>query len=432
MQLKREQPEPTKFKLTIVANATELEAAKSTALDRLSQNVKVPGFRAGKAPAKLVEKQLDPSALQSEFLDQAVNQLYSDAVNKEKLRPVAQPQISITKFVPFSTLEFTAEAEAVGDIKSADYKKIKLAPKPVEVSAAEVNKVIENLQQRAAIKSEVKRAAKNGDEVTINFDGSDAESGEPIEGAAGQDYPLVLGSKNFIPGFEEQLVGLKAGSDKSFEITFPADYSVPSLQKRKVKFAVKVSKVQEMKLPKVDEAFAKTLGPFKSVAELKADAKKELIAEKTQQQRRAYETELLEKIAAKTEVAIPPALVDEELNRLEEEEKRDLAYRGQTWQEHIEAEGVTAEEHRQRNRAGAETRVKAGLILGEIADQEKISITPEDLKVRIKLLKGQYPDPAMQAELDKPDNQRDVLSRMMTEKTLDLLTSSASALVKSK
>lgn len=426
MQITREQPEPTKFKLNLVADTQELNDAKAAAIQNLSQNIKVPGFRVGKAPANLVEKQIDPASLQSEFLDQVINNLYPQAVDQEKLRPVAQPQISVTKFVPFTTLEFTAEAEAVGQIKLGDYKKIKLAPKKTEVTADEVNKLLENLRQRSATKTDVKRAAKNGDEVSINFSGSDAKTGEPIEGAAGQDYPLVLGSKNFIPGFEEQLIGLKAGDDKSFELTFPADYGVPALQKRRVKFEVTVIKVQELKLPKLDDKLAASLGPFKSVADLKKDAKKELAAEKEQQNRRAFENELLEKIAAQTEVAIPKALVDEEISRIEDEEKRDLAYRGQTWQEHLEAEGVSDEEHRERNRSGAEMRVKAGLILGEIANQEKITVSPEELQLRLKLLKGQYPDEAMQAELDKPANQRDILNRMMTEKTLDHLRELAS------
>ena len=227
--------------------------------------------------------------------------------------------------------------------------------------------------------------------MTINFSGTDAKTDEPIEGAAGQDYPLVLGSKNFIPGFEEELTGLKTGANKAFELTFPKDYGMADLQNRKVKFEITVVNVQELKLPKLDENFAATLGPFKSLAELKADAKKELAAEKEQQNRRAYENELLEKIAAKTEVAIPKSLIDDEISRIEEEEKRDLAYRGQTWQEHLEAEGVTDEEHRERNRAGAEMRVKAGLILGEVAEEEKVTVTPEELEIRIQLLKRPVP-----------------------------------------
>jgi trigger factor len=426
MQTSLERVEPTKFKLTISAEVNEILAAKDSSLLKLSANVRVPGFRSGKAPAALVEKQIDPSSLQSEFLEQIVNQLYTQAVNQQKLRPVASPEITITKFVPFTNVEFTAETESVGVIKISDYKKIRVPKKKVSVSTVEVNQVLENLRQRGATKSEVKRAAKDGDEAVINFSGNDTKTKEPIEGAAGQDYPLVLGSKNFIPGFEGNIIGLKSGDTKEFDLVFPKDYSAAELQGRKVTFEVSVIKVQQLKLPKLDDAFAASLGPFKTVADLKADAKKELTAEKEQQNQRAYENEVLEKIAADSDVPIPQLLIEEESKRMEEDEKRDLAYRGQTWQEHLDAEGISAEQHRKRNEAGASARVKAGLILGEVADQEKITVSPEDLQIRIQLLKGQYTDVAMQSELDKPENQRDILSRMMTEKTLDLLCSLAS------
>lgn len=425
MQINREQINPTTTKLTIVAEPAELETVKQHVLKSLTKNVKVPGFRAGKAPANLIEKQVDPTVLQSEFVDHAVNDLYIDAVEQTGVRPAAQPQVTITKFVPFESLEFTAEVEAVGDIKLPDYTAIKLARKPVEVTADEVKTVVQNLLQRAATKQPVDRAAKLGDEVTIDFAGTDAATKEPIAGADGTDYPLVLGSKRFIPGFEEELVGLKKDASKTFVITFPEDYGSKELQKRKVSFAVTVKQVQELSEPKADDAFAATVGPFKTLAELKADIKKQIQAEKQQEADRSYDNELLEKIAAKSEVAVPTILVEEEINRIEEEEKRNTMYKGQTWQEHLDAEGLTAEEHREKQRAGAEMRVKAGLILGEIAQAEGITVTPEELQMRIELLRGQYPDAAMQAELDKADNQRDIRSRMMTEKTIDKLRSYA-------
>ncbi|PIZ62907.1 trigger factor [Candidatus Saccharibacteria bacterium CG_4_10_14_0_2_um_filter_52_9] len=418
MQIKREQINPTTVKLTIIAEQAELNTVKAHVLSKLSANVKVPGFRPGKAPANIVEKNIDPTALQSEFLDHGINDLYVEAVQQQKLRPVSQPKVAVTKFVPFSTLEFTAEVETVGDIKLADYKKIKLAAKPAEVTAAEVTTVINNLRQRAATKQDVQRAAKPGDEVAIDFKGTDAKTKAPIDGADGTAYPLVLGSKSFIPGFEEELVGLKAGSEKSFVITFPKDYGATELQSREVNFDVTVTKVKELTEPKANDAFAATVGSFKTLAELKADIKKQLAAEKQQEANRTFDNELLQKIAAKSEVAIPKSLVDEEIDRIEEEEKRNTVYRGQTWQEHLDAEGLTAEEHHEKQREGAELRVKAGLILGEIAEKEQVSVTPEELEIRMQLLKGQYPDPAMQAELEKPDNRRDIQSRMLTEKAL--------------
>lgn len=425
MQINREQIEPTKVKLTIVAEQSELDKVKQHVIRDLSKNVKVPGFRQGKAPANLIEKQIDTTTLQSEFLEHAVNDLYGDAIDQTGVRPVSAPQIAIIKFVPFTTLEFSAEIEAIGEIKLADYTKIKLASKPVEVAAADVNNVIDNLRQRAATKNEVERAAKNGDEVIIDFNGTDAKTKQPIEGTEGTAYPLTLGSNSFIPGFEDEVVGLKPNASKDFDIVFPKDYNVADLQSRKVTFSIKVLKVQELIQPKADDAFAATVGPFKTMAELKADIKKQLKVEKQQEANRTYDNELLEKIAEKSQVAIPPSLIDEEIARLEGEEKRNIVYRGQTWQEHLDEEGLTAEQHREKQRGGAELRVKGGLILGEISQAEQISVTPEELEMRLQLLKGQYPDPAMQAELDKPENRRDVLSRLLTEKTLDKLRSYA-------
>jgi trigger factor len=421
MQITQSNPEPTVAKLTITAEPAELERIKQAVLQRLAQHVKVQGFREGKAPANLVEKQIDTAQLQSEFLEQAVNQLYVGAVQQQKLRPAAQPQIAISKFVPFSTLEFTAEVDAVGETKLGDYKNVKLAKKPVEVTAKDVDQVVDNLLGRAATKQEVKRAAKKGDETIINFKGVDAETKKAIQGADGSEYPLALGSGSFIPGFEDAVIGIEPGHKKTFELTFPKDYGVKDLQGRKVEFTVTVLKVNELVKPKLDDAFAATVGPFKAVAELKADIKKQLKAEKDREAQTLYDNELLEKIAAGSEVAIPDSLIDGEIDRMEEEEKRNLVYRGQTWEEHLKAEGVTAEEHREQKRDSATMRVKIGLLLGEIADKEGIDVTPEELEIRIQLLKGQYPDPTMQAELDKPENRQDIHSRLMTEKTIDKL-----------
>lgn len=421
MKITNEQLTPTKRKLTIAAESSELAAIKEHVLRRLSANVKVQGFRPGKAPLNIVEKNVDQNVLQTEFLDHAVNDLYVQTIEQQQVRPAAQPSITVTKFVPFTTLEFVAEVEAVGAIKLADYKKIKLPLPKVTVTAKDVDEVLENLRGRAAEKKAVERAARQGDEAVINFSGTDAKTKEAIPGADGTDYPLVLGSNAFIPGFEEEVVGLKPGAEKTFDITFPKDYGAQDMQGRKVTFKVTVTKVNERVLPKLDDAFAATVGPFKTLADLKADIKKQLSAERQREAQRAYDNDLLQKITETSDVPVPDALVEEEIDRIEEEEKRNVVYQGQTWQEHLDAEGLSAEAHREKQREAATLRVKAGLVLGEIAQEEGVTVTPEELETRVMLLKNQYPEEAMQAELDKPENRRDILNRMMTEKTLETL-----------
>ncbi len=427
MQINREQLTPTKIKLSVTADPALLNGVKAEVVALLGRNIKVQGFRAGKAPKHLIEKQIDQNTLQSEFLEQAVNRAYVQALQSESIRPTAQPTIVISKYVPFDTLEFTAELDAVGEIKLADYKKIKLAPKPVKITHEQLDAVLADLKGRVADKEDVQRAVKSGDQATLDFSGIDAKSKEPIQGGDGKDYPLLIGSNSFIPGFEDNVIGMKAGDTKDFEITFPADYSVQALQKRKVVFTVTLNSVQAVKEPKLDDTFAAKVGPFKTMAELKADIKTQLTQEAEMQNRRNYENELLETLARTSEVAIPEGLIEDEISRLEEEEKRNLVYRGQTWQEHLDAEGEDAASHREKNREPATMRVKAGLVLGEIAEQENINVTPEELEIRIQSLKGQYKDVAMQAELDKPENRRDIASRIVSEKTIQKLAEYSAA-----
>lgn len=427
MQVSRKDQSETNVQLTLTADEKVLAAAKQEALKHVAKNLKLQGFREGKAPMSLVEKSADPATLQSEFLDIAMNRMYGAALDEEKLRPVAQPKVTVKKFVPFTELELDVEVEVIGKIKLADYKKVKVEKPAVKVTAKEIDEVLASLRTREAEKKEVKRAAKDGDEITIDFKGTDAKTGDDIQGADGKAYPLVLGSNTFIPGFEPELIGLKAGDEKTFDITFPKDYGVAALQSRAVKFAVKVIAVKEVVEPKLDDEFAAKVGPFKTVAELKEDVKKQLQTEKEYQADREFVDKLLTTLGEQSTVAIPPVLIDEQLERMEAEERQNIMYRGQTWQEHLDAEGVTADEHRERMRPDAEMRVKAGLVLAEIAETEKIAVTPEELEVRMQLMKGQYPDPQMQAELDKPENRRDIVSRMMSEKTIDKLKEYATA-----
>jgi trigger factor len=427
MQVTRENLNPTKVKLTIAADEKQLEQAKQQSLRVVAKDMRLPGFRPGKAPLTLVEKHANPNVLQQDFLERAMNLAYGQALAQEKLQPIAQPEVTISKFVPYDLLEIVAEVEVIGEIKLSDYRKLRVAKKEVKITAKDVDAVIEQLQQREAVKTDVDRAAKNGDQVTIDFRGVDAKSGEPINGADGKQYPLMLGSDSFIPGFEENLVGIKTGEEKIFQITFPKDYGVTALQSRKVEFTVTVHKIQAVELPKVDAEFAAKVGPFKDVAELKDDIKKQLTAEQETQAQRTYEEEILNTVADKATVEIPASLIDQEISRMEADERQNLMYRGQTWQEHLEAEGVTEAQHREQNRGQAERRVKAGLVLAEIAERERITIDRAEAEQRLTELKSRYQDKAMQAELNKPENQREIASRLLTEKTIAKLVGYASA-----
>lgn len=420
MQITLTHPSDTQAKLKIVANEAELSTMKETVLAKFQKQVKIQGFREGKAPLALVEKNVDPSALETEFLDEAINQMYIQAVNDKKLRVVNNPQVNIVKWVPFTTLEFEADVEIIGEVKLPDYKKIKVVKDTPKVTAEDVAAVLKQLQTRAAEKKDVDRAAKLGDQVYIDFKGVDVK-GEAISGADGTDYPLILGSKTFIPGFEDNVVGMTAAEEKTFTLKFPKEYGVKALANKDVTFTVTATKVQEVIEPKADDAFAATVGPFKTIAELKENIKQQLVTERQTEVDRKFENEIVEAIAAKTKVALPKTLVDSQIDRMDTDEKQNLLYRGQTWEEHLKDEGLTEEEHHEQKRPQAESQVRAGLALAEIAEAEGIRVTDDELDVRMQLLRGQYKDPGMQEELAKPEAMRDIHSRMMTEKTIDKL-----------
>lgn len=424
MQTKVTHSSPTEAVLTVVATASELQAIKTLALQSFQQTVTVPGFRPGKIPAAVLEKHVDPNKLSSEVLDQTLQQLYPEALRAEKLRPVDRPAITIDKFVPFTELEFKATVPVIGQIKLPDYKTMTLEKPVVKLTAKDVNEVLESLQARAATHKDVDRAAKKGDRTYIDFAGVDSK-GKPINGADGKDYPLDLGSNTFIPGFEDNLIGVKPGTDKTFTLTFPKDYGVKALANKKVTFTVTVTKVQESTRPVLDDAFAATVGPFKTLADLKADIKKQVTIERQQQADRDYESQLIRMISDKSMVDIPKPLVDEQVERLEQAERQNLMYRGQTWEEHLKEEGVTEEQHREQKRPEAEERVKASLVLAEIADTEGLDVTSEELESRLTQYRAQYKDAQMQAELDKPEARQDIASRILTEKTVAVLVKHA-------
>lgn len=421
MQVTRTDISPTKVQLSITADEPELTKLKQHTLSHFQAKTKVAGFRTGKAPLNVVEKNVDQTALQSEFLDEAVNHLYQSAVTNEKVKAFGRPSISLKKFVPFTNLEFDAEVEILGDVKLADYKKIKKTKTKAEVTAKDVSEVIDSLKQRSATKTAVTRAAKAEDEAIIDFKGVDAAK-KPIKGADGEDYPLTLGSNTFIPSFEDNVIGMKAGEEKTFTLTFPKDYGVKTLANKKVAFTVTVKTINELTEPKVDDEFAAKVGPFKTVAELKADIKKQLGVEKQNQADRQLENEIILEVVDNSSLYLPETLVDEQLERLRAEVRQNLAYRGQTWQEMLDAEGVTEEQYTKKElRPEAERRVKTGLVLAEISVAEKLKVTPEELEVRMQILKGQYTDAEMQTELAKPEARQEIASRLLTEKTVERL-----------
>lgn len=408
--------------ITIELDASDLAPLKAQTIAHLAKHVKVAGFRPGRVPANIAEKHIDPAQLNGELLENAVNDAAVKVLDAEGIMPLDRPKVEVKKFVPDQQLEFTAELEVIPDIKLGDYKKLKATKTKVEVGAKDVDDVIDNLRRQQATTDKADRPAKDGDEVSIDFVGTGTD-GKEVEGATGKDYKLVLGSKSFIPGFEEGLLGAKAGDKLDLKLTFPKDYHHEPLKGAKVNFAVTVNAVNEVKMPEADDKFAAKVGPFKTLADLKDDIKRELAEQKERQAEDELKDSLIEQLVKASNVPVPEVLVGDQLASIERDFVQNLMYRGQTLDMYLASKNLTKEQWQQNElREAAERRVKVGLVLSELSKVEKIEVTREELDARLAEMLDRYKNsPEIQKQIDNPDARRDLANRVLTEKTVNRL-----------
>ncbi len=412
----------TKVQVKITVSAEELADIKQKTLARLASKVKVAGFRPGKVPAKVAEKNLEANYVNSEVLEDAINSAAVEAFDIEKITPLDQPKVDVQKYVPNEELEFTVNFETLPKIKLGDYKKLKAKKVVEKVDEKEVAEVIKNIQRSAAKKQVVERAAKIGDEVILDFEGKDKD-GKEVPGATGRDYALELGSNSFIPGFEDGLVDKKAGDKFDLPLTFPKDYHHKPLAGAKVTFAVTIKEVKEVALPELNDEFAANAGPFKTYGELKEDVVRELTEQKEREANNRLKDELIEDLVKSSNVPTPEVLVADQMQGIERDFVQNLLYRGMTLEQYLEQQKTTKEEWLNGDlRKQAERRVQIGLVLAELSKAEKIEVTKDKLEERLQDMAKHYGNtPEVMAELDKPEVRRDLANRVVTEMTVDRL-----------
>ena len=412
----------TRVKVMIAADHAELAAAEQVALKRLAKTAKVNGFRTGHVPLEIVKKHADANALAQETLDAALNRAVAEAFLSNDLQVLARPEVEIKKYVPGELLEFTAEADVLPEVKLGDYKKLKAKKAAVNVDKKEIDEVIQRIQKGLSEKKEVKRAAKIGDETVIDFVGK--KDGEAFHGGTGKDYPLVLGSNSFIPGFEDALVGLKAGDTKDVKLAFPKDYHVKDLAGQDVVFEVTVKKVNSVKLPALDDKFAAKAGSFTSMEDLRSDIKAEIAAQAERRAKDDLKDELVKQLVAKSVVSVPSVLRDDQIRSLEQDLRQNLMYRGRTLEQYFKEKGYADRDAWVKAEANdvADARIKAGLVLAQLSKELKIEATADELAAHINTYKQQYANNSEMAKhFDKPEAQREVANRLITEKTVDKL-----------
>jgi trigger factor len=412
----------TKVMLTVTVTTEELKTAEQVALTKLAKEVKVPGFRKGNIPTSVVAKHVDSTILQQQTLEDALSKAVADSFMSEKLQPLDRPEVEVKKFVPGAELEFTAETEIVPKVTLGDYKTLKAKPAKVKVEAADINSIIVRMQENFAEKSEVKRAAQEGDEVIIDFVG--IRDDVAFDGGTASDYSLKLGGGQFIPGFEEGVLGHKAGEEFDLKLKFPRDYHAKDLQDADVVFSVTLKSVNENKLPEVNDEFAAKCGPFTTAEELRADIERELTAQKEREATEKLKDELVKELVEKSTVPVPEILVKDQERSIEQDFVQNLAYQGINLDSYLEMNNFTTKEEwlDKEVHAVAESRVKAGLVLAELSKALEIDASRQELEEHINLYKQQYVNnkDALK-QFEQPEVQRDIANRLLTEKTVDKL-----------
>ncbi|HUC96419.1 MAG TPA: trigger factor [Candidatus Saccharimonadales bacterium] len=412
----------TKVELTIVLDAEELAIAAQVATTKLARDVKVQGFRKGKAPAAVAAKNIDPEKLQEQILDNAVSKAVSEAFLESKLQALDRPAVEIKKYVPGEMLEFTAETEILPVIKLGDYKKLKPMLEKVTVDESEVAETLGRIRESLAERKEVKRAAKIGDETVIDFVGK--KDGVAFPGGTGNDYNLKLGLNQFIPGFEDGIVGHNAGETFDLKLKFPDDYQSAELKGKNVTFTTILKTVREVVLPEIDDQLAAKAGPFKTITELKTDIKRELTAQKQREAGERLKDDLVKQLVAVSKVPVPEILVVDQSKSIERDFVNNLMYQGLSIDQYLENKGFESKEKWLETEVKdvATKRVQAGLVLAELSKVEKIEASTTELDTHVEMYKKQYANNAEALkQFEQPEVRRDIASRLLTEKTVDRL-----------
>ncbi len=410
---------------TVAMTEDGLAPIKREVFDDLRRRVKAAGFRPGKAPDMIVERELGSASVQGEVVDHALQHAYADAVKELKLQAVGQPQVSLEKFVPYSQLEFKVTVDLLPKVILGDYKKLRVKRPKIDVDPSDIDKTLEDLRRREAVRLDSEQPAKIGDELNFDFDGS--QDGQAVAGASAKGQTLRLGSGSFIPGFEEQLIGLTKDGEKTFDIRFPATYHEPSLADKVVTFKVNVNTVTDLVLPELNDEFVTKVSPFASVTELRQDIADRIEAEKQEESNRRYEQEVLDKVLAQSTYKVPDSLLKEQLSRMRSELEQNLAYSGLNIEKYLELTKKTPADMDKEMQPEASKRVGLAMLLTEVVDAEQLSVTKDELDTEIDRLRADYPDPKTQAELDNPKTREELYNHLMSSKVIAKLVGYASA-----
>ena len=416
-----EKLEKSRVALTVEVDAETFEAAIEKAYRKVRNQINVPGFRKGKAPRKMIENLYGVGVFYDEAINIAMPDAYAAAVESEKLEVVGYPEVELLD-VGKDGFSFKATVPVYPEVTLGQYKGLEAPKAEVKVAAADVNQRLKSMAERNSRLVSVERKVKKGDVANIDYEGFD--DGKPFDGGKGEGFDLEIGSGSFVPGFEDQIIGMSAGEEKDIDITFPEDYH-KDLAGKAVVFHVKVNAVKVKEIPAIDDEFAKDVSEFDTLADLKKDLKAKMTADRQQAVDRAFEDDLMGKVADGITCDVPDAMVEEQAKRFVDNLKLQIQQQGIPYEQYLKLTNMTEADLMGQAQEPALRQVKLELAMDAIAKAENVEVSEEEIEAEYGKMAEQY---GMKAEeLKKYITADSVKGQLTNQKVVKIVVDSAKA-----
>jgi len=410
--------------IVVSLNQKDLLPFKETALKELNKDLQINGYRLGKAPLPIAENHLSPMKVSEKIAALAIEKMYPEIILENNIQVIGRPNIYITKIVPGQEVVFKIEITVIPEINLPDYQTIakntqKKNGDKLTITDKEITEALSWLQNSRAVLQTVNRQAKIDDIITIDYQIKENEN--TIPHGEDKNYSFILGKGNFIPGFEDNLIKMKPGDKKNFEIIVPKNWPEKQLQDKTLDIEVSLKEIKIKELPDLDDKFAQSIGKFKNMEELKKNIKDGLLIEKQQKEKEKWQAEVLEKISSETQIEIPEILVESELNIMIGELRNQLNQIQLPFEKYLEQIKKNEEDLKKDLKELAKKRVVSSLVLREIASLEKIEVTEKEIQDKINEILKQIPTPEIKEKINQEDLKEFALSIIRNEKVFNFL-----------
>ena len=432
MSVQVENLEKNMAKLTIEVAAEEVEKALQAAYMKEKGKISIPGFRKGKVPRQMIEKMYGPAVFYEDAANTLIQDNYPSAVDESGIDIVSRPTIDVVQIEKGKSFIFTAEVAVRPEVKLGKYLGVQVTKIDTSVSDDEVAAELEKEREKNARTVTVTdRAVQNGDTAVIDFEGF--VDGVAFEGGKGENHPLEIGSHSFIDTFEDQLVGKNAGDEVDVNVTFPEQYQAAELAGKPALFKVKIHEVKAKELPELNDEFAQDASEFDTLEEYKADLKKRLEEQKENDAKRTKEDEAIQKIIDKSSMDIPEAMLDTQCENMINEFAQRIAQSGLSMEQYMQFSGLTLDKLKEQVRPEAETRIKSSLVLEQIAKDENIEVSEDEINAEIEKMAAAYGMEADKLKEYMGDSEKESIARdLKVTKAVDLIMENVKERAKAK